>query len=112
MKIGVLALQGSIKEHMDALKRCGVEPVEVRLPADIANVSGLIIPGGESTTIGKLMETHGLDREIRKRNQLGMPIYGSCAGAILLARKIIGNSQPSLGLASVAIRRNGESPSR
>jgi len=106
LKIGVLAIQGSIKEHMNALNKCGVETVEVRLPEHLENVSGLIIPGGESTTIGKMMEKYGLDREIRKRHQLGMPIYGTCAGAILLSRKIIGNSQPSLGLASVSIKRN------
>ena len=106
MKIGILALQGSVREHKEALKKCGVEPVEVRLPEDMDNIYGLIIPGGESTTIGKLMHESGLDREIVRRHELGMPIYGTCAGAILLAKDIIGSKQPNLGLADISIKRN------
>ena len=106
MKIGVLALQGSIKNHVRSLEACGAEPVEVRLPEDMDNIYGLIIPGGESTTMGKLMEEYGLDKEIRRKYSLGMPIYGTCAGAILLARKVLGSYQPTLGLASIVVKRN------
>ena len=90
MKIGVLALQGSVKEHIDMLKKCRVEPILVKLPRDMENINGLIIPGGESTTLGKLMKEYGLNKTIKRRYEEGMPIYGSCAGAILLAKEIIG----------------------
>lgn len=106
MRIGVLALQGSFKEHIEMLKKCNEEPVPVRLPEDLENVSGLIIPGGESTAIGNLMQISHLDREIVKRNRLGMAIYGTCAGAIILSNKIVGSSQPRLDLLDVSIKRN------
>ena len=85
MKIGVLALQGSITEHINMLRKCSVEAIAVKSPNDLGYVNGLIIPGGESTTIGRLMNLYGLDKEIIKRREQGMPIYGTCAGAILLA---------------------------
>lgn len=106
MKIGILALQGSVKEHFDSVKKCGVEPVLVKMPHDLKHIHGLIIPGGESTTIGKLMRKYGLDKEIRKRHKEGMPVYGTCAGAILLAKDIIGSDQPKLGLMDISIKRN------
>jgi len=106
MKIGVLALQGSVKEHIESLKRCSVEPVEVRKPEDLDDIYGLIIPGGESTTIGKLISESGLDKEIVRKHQYGMSIYGTCAGAILLARNIIDNRQPKLGLMDISVKRN------
>jgi len=106
MKVGVLALQGSVKEHVSALKKCGVEAVLVKLPRDLDEINGLIIPGGESTTIGKLMKQYGLDKVIKRRYSEGMPIYGSCAGAILLAKDIVGSNQPKLGLMDVSILRN------
>ncbi len=106
MKVGVLALQGSVQEHLRMLRECGVEPVEVRLPQDMDNIYGLIIPGGESTTIGKLMKEYGLDKEIVRRYSKGMPIYGTCAGAIVLAKNILGKSQDKLGLADITIKRN------
>jgi len=106
MRIGVLALQGSVKEHMDMLDRCGVEAVEVKQPHDMDNIYGLIIPGGESMAIGKLMKDAGLDKEIRRKYFLGMPIYGTCAGAILLAKEISGSSQLRLGLMDISVRRN------
>ena len=106
MKIGVLALQGSVKEHKEMLRKCGAEPVEVRLPHDLDNVYGLVIPGGESTTISKLMKKYGLDKEIIRKYNIGMPIYGSCAGAIVLAKSIIPNNQPSLKLIDIIARRN------
>jgi 5'-phosphate synthase pdxT subunit len=106
LKVGVLALQGSIKEHVNALKKLKVEPVLVKLPYDLKEINGLILPGGESTTIGKLMRQYGLDKEIKRRYKEGMPIYGSCAGAILLAKDIVGSKQPKLGLMDISIKRN------
>lgn len=106
MKIGVLALQGSVKEHVDMLKKCRVEPVIVKLPRDLKEINGLIIPGGESTTLGKLMKEYGLDKTIKRRYQEGMPIYGTCAGAILLAKEIVDSKQPKLGLMDISIKRN------
>ncbi|MBW2975176.1 pyridoxal 5'-phosphate synthase glutaminase subunit PdxT [Candidatus Woesearchaeota archaeon] len=106
MKIGILALQGSVKEHFNMLKKCDVEPVLVKFPSDLRDVKGLIIPGGESTTIGKLLRRYGLDKEIKKRHKEGMAIYGTCAGAILLARDIVDSKQPKLGLMDISIKRN------
>jgi 5'-phosphate synthase pdxT subunit len=106
MRIGVLALQGSVKEHLDMLEKCGVEPVEVKQPHDMDNIYGLVIPGGESLTIGKLMKESGLDREILRKYSLGMPIYGTCAGAILLAKDIAGSKQMKLGLMDISVKRN------
>lgn len=106
MKIGVLALQGSVIEHVKMLKRCCVEPVLVKLPHELKEINGLIIPGGESTTIGKLIDEYELDKEIKRRYEGGMPIYGTCAGAILLAKEIVGSRQPKLGLMDISVRRN------
>ncbi|HZX45054.1 MAG TPA: pyridoxal 5'-phosphate synthase glutaminase subunit PdxT [Candidatus Nanoarchaeia archaeon] len=106
MRIGVLALQGSVSEHIQILKRCGVTPIEVRLPEDLKHVDGLVIPGGESTTIGKLMERFWLDIEIKRKYEQGMPIYGTCAGAILLAKHIVGSTQARLGLMDITVKRN------
>ncbi len=106
MRIGVLALQGSVKEHISMLEKCGAEAVEVKLPEDMDNIYGLVIPGGESTTIGKLMVEYGLLKEIQRKYALGMSIYGSCAGAILLAKDIIGSKQAKLGLMDISIKRN------
>ena len=106
MKIGVLALQGSVNEHIDMLKKCRVEPILVKLPRDLEDINGLIIPGGESTTLGKLMKEYGLNKTIKRRYEEGMPIYGTCAGAILLAKEIIGSKQPNLGLMDISVRRN------
>ncbi|MDT8903488.1 pyridoxal 5'-phosphate synthase glutaminase subunit PdxT [Anaeroselena agilis] len=106
MKIGVLALQGAFREHRWMLERCGAEAVEVRKPEDLDDLAGLVIPGGESTTIGKLLVEWGLMDKIRTRAAAGMAIYGTCAGMILLAREIVGSDQPRLGLMDVAVRRN------
>lgn len=107
MKIGVLALQGAFREHCWMLERCGVTAVEIRKPAELDDIAGLIIPGGESTTIGKLMAQWGLMEKIQLRVNQGMAIYGTCAGMIMLAKEIIGSDQPRLGLMDVAVRRNG-----
>ncbi|GIW06301.1 MAG: pyridoxal 5'-phosphate synthase subunit PdxT [Dehalococcoidia bacterium] len=105
-KIGVLALQGDFAEHVAALRRIGVEPVEVRLPSDLDGLSGLIIPGGESTTIGKLMVRFGLLEPIAERARAGFPIWGTCAGMILLAKRIEGHDQPAIGVMNITVRRN------
>ncbi len=106
MKIGILALQGDFREHAEAVKKLGVEAVLVKLPEDLNEVHALILPGGESTTIGTLMERHKLGRAIKKKHKGGMPIYGTCAGAIILAKEIIGSKQPKLNLADISIKRN------
>ncbi len=106
MKIGVLALQGAFREHRWMLERLGAEGVEVRKPEDLDLVEGLVIPGGESTTIGKLLIEWGLMDKIRERAAAGLAIYGTCAGMILLAKEIVGSDQPRLGLMDVTVRRN------
>lgn len=106
MKIGVLALQGAFREHRWMLERCGAEAVEVRTPQDLDDLDGLVIPGGESTTIGKLLVEWGLMDKIKERAAAGMAVYGTCAGMILLAGDIAGSGQPRLGLMDVKVRRN------
>ena len=106
MKIGVLSLQGSFREHIEMLGKCNVDAISVKLPEDLKDINGLIIPGGESTAIGNLMQKYGMDKEIVKKHEQGMAIYGSCAGAILLAKDIIGSEQPRLGLLDVSVKRN------
>jgi len=106
MKIGILALQGSVQPHLRALKKCKVHTISVKSPRDLETINGLIIPGGESTTIGKLMTKHKIDKAIKRRHEEGMPIYGTCAGAILLAKDIIGIKQDKLGLMDISIKRN------
>ncbi|MFQ6001385.1 MAG: pyridoxal 5'-phosphate synthase glutaminase subunit PdxT [Anaerolineae bacterium] len=105
-RIGVLALQGSFIEHIAVLERLGVEPPAVKLPKDLVGLDGLIIPGGESTTIGKLAATYRLMGELKRLAEDGLPIWGTCAGMILLAREIEGASQPRLGLMDIAVERN------
>lgn len=103
--IGVLALQGDFREHIQVLKKLSTPAKEIRSIKDM-DIDALIIPGGESTTIGKLLETSGLSDEIIRKHNKGMPIYGSCAGAILLARNIKYYNQPTLGLIDITIERN------
>lgn len=88
LKIGVLALQGAFLEHANMLRRLGATPVEVRLPADLTGLDGLIIPGGESTTIGKLASQYGLLEPLRQFIEAGRPVLGTCAGLIFLAKDI------------------------
>jgi 5'-phosphate synthase pdxT subunit len=104
MNIGVLALQGSFAEHMAALARLGVQTQKVRLPHHLANVDGLIIPGGESTTIGKLAVDFGLLDELKAFGRLH-PVWGTCAGAIFLS-KDAQRKQPLLGLMDITVERN------
>lgn len=104
-KIGVLALQGDFREHIEMLRRLGVEAREVRLPRELEGLDGLIIPGGESTTIGKLAVEYGLIEPIRAMVQAGKPVWGTCAGMIVLA-KDVGMPQPLVGVMDVKVRRN------
>jgi 5'-phosphate synthase pdxT subunit len=105
MKIGVLALQGAFIEHEAVLKRLGVEAVEVRLPKDLDGVDGVIIPGGESTTIGKLAAQYHLIEPLREMARTGKPLWGTCAGLIFMA-KDVQRDQPLLGLMDVTVQRN------
>ena len=105
MKIGVLALQGAFREHIEALERLGVQAVEVRLPEQLDGLDGLIIPGGESTAIGRLADKYGLREAIRRYIEAGKPVYGTCAGMILMSRDV-GRDQPLLGAMDVQVARN------
>ncbi|MBX6390045.1 MAG: pyridoxal 5'-phosphate synthase glutaminase subunit PdxT [Frankia sp.] len=107
-RIGVLALQGDVREHARALTAAGAQPVEVRRPAELAGVDGLILPGGESTTIGRLLRIFGLLEPLRAAVADGLPVYGSCAGMILLAADILDGrpDQPLIGGLDVVVRRN------
>ena len=106
MRIGVLALQGAFIEHIDILRHLGVEALPIRLPAELANLDGLIIPGGESTSIGKLMRDYELMGEIKALGEKGLPIFGTCAGMILLASLTSDSEIKPLGLIDIVVRRN------
>jgi 5'-phosphate synthase pdxT subunit len=106
LKIGVLALQGNFAKHIKMLKRLGVEAVPVRLPNELEDLDGLVIPGGESTTVGKLMSRYGMDDGIIRRVKEGMSVFGTCMGMILLAQRIEGSDQQRLGLMDITVRRN------
>ncbi|HEV8545745.1 MAG TPA: pyridoxal 5'-phosphate synthase glutaminase subunit PdxT [Candidatus Limnocylindrales bacterium] len=106
MKIGVLALQGAFREHLQTLAAIGVEGVPVRLPADLDGAAGLILPGGESTTMRQLIERWGLREPILDLAAGGAPVFGTCAGMIVLAREIAGGEPPILPLLDVTVERN------
>jgi 5'-phosphate synthase pdxT subunit len=112
MRVGVLALQGDFEEHVAMLHRVGthggqpVEAREVRTAEELAEVDGLIMPGGESTTIGKLLRESALLEPLRRRVAAGMPVLGTCAGAIALARNVEGLPRPLIGLMDICVRRN------
>ena len=104
--VGVLAMQGDVAEHATVLRRLGVEVREVRLPGDLDGLNGLIIPGGESTTIGRAAHRYGLMEPIRTLIEQGMPVWGTCAGLILLARSVDRLDFPTLGVLDIHVRRN------
>jgi pyridoxal 5'-phosphate synthase pdxT subunit len=105
--IGVLALQGDVLEHLRALRRCGAEAVQVRNLEQLAAVDGLVLPGGESTTIGKLLDRFGLLGPLRERIDVGLPTFGTCAGMILLSDELDQDRpQPLVGGLAVRTRRN------
>jgi len=106
MKIGVLALQGDFARHAEALARQSVEAVEIRKPEQLEGIDGLIIPGGESTTLLKLMDTWGFVPALEKFHAGGKPIFGTCAGLILTAREVTNPAQFSLGFIDVGVERN------
>ena len=106
-KIGVLALQGDFREHAEILRGLGVEPVEVRAVEDLGGLAGIIVPGGESTTIGKMMVSSGLLDGIRSFYYKGGPVWGTCAGMVLAASATTGPRQPLLGLMNALVERNG-----
>lgn len=106
MKVGVLSLQGAVEEHLRMIEGCDFEGIKVKTIGDLEKVDRLIIPGGESTAIGKLAKIYGLDREIVKKGKEGMPIFGTCAGMILLANKVVGNDQIRFSLIDIVVERN------
>jgi 5'-phosphate synthase pdxT subunit len=106
MKIGVLASQGAFAEHILSLNKLDTEAVPVRLPGELKGVDGLIIPGGESTTISRLLSAYDLMNAIASMVRGGMPLFGTCAGMILIAKHISGNGVPSLGLMDIRVKRN------
>ncbi len=109
MRVGVVAIQGDFEKHTSALKACRiphVEVVEVRTAEDLANVDRAIIPGGESTTVGLLMERYGLGEAIKKAAHEGMPIWGTCMGMIMMANRVLGRDQYTLGLLNIEVSRN------
>ena len=106
MRIGVLALHGAVIEHIEVLRSIGVEPVPVRLPDDLAGISGLLLPGGESTPMRKLVARWGLREPIMDLARSGAPILGTCAGMIIVAKEIAGGEEPVFPLLDVTVERN------
>ena len=106
MKIGVLALQGGFKEHIDHIKSLGYQAVEVRKKEDLDGIDGIILPGGESTTMGRLLRVTGLKEVLREKIINGLPVWGTCAGMILLAKDIDGADSPHLSLMDITVKRN------
>ena len=108
MKVGVLALQGAFREHREVLDALGVEAVEVRTPAELGALDALILPGGESTTMGMLLDSSGVRAPFVERLADGLPVLGTCAGMILLAREVVDGrpDQESFGAIDIAVRRN------
>jgi 5'-phosphate synthase pdxT subunit len=105
-RIGVLALQGAFVEHITSLKELKVEALSVRSAQDLVSLDGLIIPGGESTTIGRLMVHYGFIEALRELSKNGFPIFGTCAGMILLARGVLGLGVETIGTMDIKVRRN------
>jgi 5'-phosphate synthase pdxT subunit len=106
VKIGVLALQGAVAEHIQMLSTLGAEALPVRLPSELNGLDALIIPGGESTTISKLLSDYGLMEPIRRLAKNGFPIFGTCAGLVLLAKKVPNLQIESIGVMDIEVERN------
>lgn len=106
MKIGVLSLQGGVQEHLNHLRELGAEAAEVKKAEDLEGLQGIILPGGESTTIGKLLRDTGLMKPLKKLIESGIPVWGTCAGMILLAKTIDNGENSHLGLMDIVVRRN------
>ena len=105
-RAGVLGLQGDFREHLDTFQRLGTEAIDVRRPEQLDEVDALVIPGGESTTIGKLAEHYGFIPKLKERVSQGMSIWGTCAGAIFIARDVPGHPHPLAELMDITVRRN------
>jgi len=106
LKIGVLASQGAFAEHIASITKLDTKAVEIRLPAELDGVDGLIIPGGESTTISLLMNSYDLFSKISSLVKAGLPLFGTCAGMIMMAKNVIGNHSETLGLMDITVKRN------
>jgi 5'-phosphate synthase pdxT subunit len=106
-RVGVLAVQGAVRAHLDAIREVGADAVEVRLPRDLVNLDALILPGGESTTMRKLIDAYGLREPILSLARAGAPMLGTCAGMILLADRIADGDEPVFRLLDLEVRRNG-----
>jgi 5'-phosphate synthase pdxT subunit len=106
MKVGVLALQGAVSEHLKSIELAGAEGVAIKRTEQLDEIEGLILPGGESTTIGKLMRKYGFIEAIRQLSAQRKPIFGTCAGLIVLAKSIEGAEEPHLGLMDITVARN------
>jgi len=106
-RVGVLAVQGAVREHVNAIREIDAEPVEVRLPRDLVDLDALILPGGESTTMRKLIDAFGLREPILSLARGGAPLLGTCAGMILLADRLADGEAPYFGLLDLEVRRNG-----
>ena len=106
MKIGVLALQGAVAEHVRMMEQAGARAIVIKKQEQLADVDGIIIPGGESTTIGKLMRTYGFIEPLQQFAAAGKPIFGTCAGLIILAKRIVGQNEVHLGLMDMEVARN------
>lgn len=105
-RIGVLALQGAVREHVNSIDACGAEAVLVKWPKDLERLDALILPGGESTTMRRLIDRYGLMEPMREFAKTGKPMFGTCAGLILLAREVVGYAEPHLGVMDVVVERN------
>jgi 5'-phosphate synthase pdxT subunit len=106
LKIGVLALQGDVREHAQLLKALGATTIAVKTSDDLERVDALVLPGGESTTIGFMLNEHALLEPLRKKIEDGMPVLGTCAGAILLAKTVVGGDIPKIGVLDAVVHRN------
>ena len=106
MKIGVLGLQGAVREHIRSIEACGAEAFVIKRPDELKDMDGLIIPGGESTTIRKLIDKYGFMNELKQFAVDGKPMFGTCAGLILLANRVVGYDEPHIGVMDVTVERN------
>lgn len=106
IKVGVLALQGAVREHIQSLEACGVEAVAIKHKEELMDVDGLILPGGESTTMRRLIDKYDFMDSLKEFAREGKPMFGTCAGLILLAKNLVGYSEPHLGVMDVTVERN------
>ncbi|KQL27345.1 pyridoxal 5'-phosphate synthase glutaminase subunit PdxT [Cytobacillus solani] len=106
IKIGVLGLQGAVREHVISIEACGAEAIVIKRKEQLDEIDGLILPGGESTTMRKLIDKYDFMRSLKEFAELGKPMFGTCAGLILLAKNIVGYDEPHIGVMDVKVERN------